>query len=58
MKWNEYTNTMDVWNKKPFTPEEKRLDVSNMFLEEVSLLDKDGKVIWTTRDIIKVYPHN
>jgi hypothetical protein len=55
MKWNEYTNTMDVWNKKPFTPEEKRLDVSNMFLEEVSLLDKDGKVIWTTRDITKVY---
>ena len=53
MKWNEYTNTVDVWNKKPFTPEVKRLDVSKMELTEVSLIT-DGKIIWTIRDIKKV----
>ena len=59
MKWNEYTNTMDVWNKKPFTPEEKILDVSEMHITEVTFITTGIDGIprrKTTKDIIKVYP--
>ena len=50
MKWNEYTNTCSD------TPDfEERLDVSKMELTEVSLIT-DGKIVWTTKIIRKVYP--